>query len=290
MAVAKVQADAHLYRIHSAFKRNSGYASSMADTPEMDIAQAVACRLGRRAKVVLMTGSGMSAESGIPTFRDAQTGIWSKFRPEELATPEAFERNPEKVWRWYEHRRKGVLAAQPHDGHRALVELEQMVGSLVIITQNVDGLHQRSGSGKVLELHGNIMRSICSKSRREIDPEWMAQCTDQPPPSPHIQGAYARPGVVWFGESLPGTVIEESVKALESCTVCITAGTSSLVHPAAGLPLVAKEAGALLVEINPAATPLSRSADYCLRLEASTALATIVSARSRLDSIQGENG
>ncbi|MCZ6830290.1 MAG: NAD-dependent deacylase [Gammaproteobacteria bacterium] len=242
------------------------------------MAREVAAHLGPQATVAVLSGSGMSAESGIPTFRDAQTGIWSKFRPEDLATPAAFTRDPGKVWRWYQHRRKGVMAAQPHAGHRALVRLEAMVASLVVITQNVDGLHQRSGSGRVLELHGNILRSVCSTSRRLIDPAWIAASGQQPPPSPHINGAYARPDVVWFGEALPGLVLDEAVAALESCSVCIAVGTSAVVQPAAGLPRLAKRSGALLVEINPQRTPLSRYADYCLREPAGIALTAMVAA------------
>ncbi len=238
----------------------------------------IAAHLGAQATITVLSGSGMSAESGIPTFRDAQTGIWSKFRPEELATPEAFARNPEKVWNWYQHRRKGVMTAQPHAGHRALVSMEAMVESLVIITQNVDGLHQRSGSGRVLELHGNILRSVCSESRRAIDAAWIASSDEQPPPSPHASGAYARPDVVWLGEALPGPVMDEAIAALESSSVCIAVGTSGLVQPAASLPLLARQAGALLVEINPQPTPLSSKADYCLRQPAGTALAALVSA------------
>ena len=245
------------------------------------MAREIAAHLGAQATVAVLSGSGMSAESGIPTFRDAQTGIWSKFRPEDLATPEAFVRDPAKVWRWYMHRREGVMAAQPHAGHRALVKLEAMVESMVIITQNVDGMHQRSGSGRVLELHGNILRSVCSASRRVIDPAWIAACGQQPPPSPHIKGAYARPDVVWFGEALPGPVLDDAVAALESCSVCIAAGTSAVVQPAAGLPLLARQAGALLVEINPQRTPLSSYADYCLRQPAGVALAAMVSACER---------
>ena len=241
-------------------------------------AREIIAHLDAQASVAVLSGSGMSAESGIPTFRDAQTGIWSKFRPEELATPAAFARDPEKVWRWYEHRREGVMAAEPHAGHRALVELETMVKSMIVITQNVDGLHQRSGSTRVLELHGNILRSVCSESRKAIDPEWVAASAEQPPPSPHVAGAFARPDVVWFGESLPGQMLNEAVAALESCSVCIAAGTSAVVQPAASLPLLAREAGALLIEINPQRTPLSNYADYCLRQPAGIALPAMVAA------------
>jgi NAD-dependent deacetylase len=242
------------------------------------MARRIAGHLNADARIVVLSGSGMSAESGIPTFRDAQTGIWSKFRPEDLATPGAFARNPDKVWRWYEHRREGVMAAQPHAGHRALVELEAMVKSMVIITQNVDGMHQRSGSGRVLELHGNILRSVCSESRKVIDPEWIAASEEKPPPSPHVAGALARPDVVWFGEALPGQILDEAIAALERCSACIAVGTSAVVQPAARLPLLARQAGALLIEINPQHTPLSNYADYCLHQPASTALSAIVSA------------
>ena len=130
----------------------------------------------------------------------------------------------------------------------------------------------------MLELHGNILRSVCSQSRQLIDPEWITGSSQQPPPSPHINGAHARPDVVWFGEALPGPVLDEAVAALESCSVCIAAGTSVVVQPAAGLPLLARQAGALLVEINPQRTPLSNYADYCLREPAGIALAALVSA------------
>jgi NAD-dependent deacetylase len=240
-------------------------------------ARELAAHLSAQARVVVLSGSGMSAESGIPTFRDAQTGLWAKFRPEELATPEAFALDPGKVWRWYEHRREGVLAARPHAGHLALVRLEALVSSLVIITQNVDGLHQRSGSGRVLELHGNILRSVCSETHRVIDPDWISSNDEQPPPSPHASGALARPDVVWFGETLPGAVLDEAVAALESSSVCIAVGTSAMGQPAASLPLLARQAGARLVEINPQRTPLSSYADYCLHQPAGIALAALVS-------------
>jgi len=223
----------------------------------------------------------MSAESGIPTFRDAQTGLWAKYRPEDLATPEAFARDPAHVWRWYEHRRAGVRAAQPHAGYRALVELERRVARLTIVTQNVDGLHQRSGSARVLELHGNILRSVCSVSGRTIDPGWIEDCEDVPPLSPYVKGAFARPGVVWFGEALPEAAFMQAVSELQNCTVCIAVGTSALVQPAASLPLIAREAGAVLVEINPRPTPLSTNCDICLEAPAGTALPAIAEALAR---------
>jgi NAD-dependent deacetylase len=246
--------------------------------PGSPIARELATRLGPAAWLVVLSGSGMSAESGIPTFRDAQTGLWTRYRPEDLATPEAFARDPRRVWQWYEHRRAGVRAAQPHAGHAALVQLEQRVARLTVVTQNVDGLHQRSGSKRVLELHGNILRSVCSASRKPIDDDWIERHSEEPPPSPHVPGALARPDVVWFGETLPEGAFLQAVDELRGCDLCIAVGTSAMVQPAASLPLVAKEAGALLVEINPDATPLSPHADITVRQPASKALARIAAA------------
>ncbi len=247
------------------------------ETP-FEVPMALARRLTPDTRVVALTGSGMSAESGIPTFRDAQTGMWSRFRPEDLATPEAFARDPARVWQWYEHRRAGVRVAKPHAGHQALLELEWRVARLSIVTQNVDGLHQRSGSGRVIELHGNILRSVCSRSGREIDAEWIAASQDCPPPSPYMSGALARPNVVWFGESLPQQAFAQAVEELRNCDVCLAIGTSALVQPAASLPLIARDAGALLVEINPDKTPLSPLAGFCLHAPASLALPAILRA------------
>jgi NAD-dependent deacetylase len=234
-------------------------------------------RLARAQSVLVLTGAGMSAESGIPTFRDAQTGIWSRFRPEELATPEAFARDPGRVWQWYEERRKAVRAAQPHAGHQALVQLESLVRELTVVTQNVDGLHQLAGSGKVWELHGNILRSKCHLTLRPIGSDWLADSPHSPPRSPYVEGGLARPDVVWFGEMLPVAAVEAAVAAAARCDFCFSIGTTSLVQPAASLPLVALERGAALVEINPAATPLSPHADQSIRGMASEVLVTLVS-------------
>ena len=181
----------------------------------------------------------MSAESGIATFRDAQTGLWSKFRPEDLATPQAFSAHPARVWSWYEERREKVIEAKPHAGHFALVELESRVPQLSIVTQNVDSLHQRSGSRNVIELHGNIMRSICHLTARPIDDEWLAKSNDCPPRSPWAQAGLARPEVVWFGEALPAQAMEEAMNAAVLCDFCFSIGTTSQVQPAASLPLLA---------------------------------------------------
>jgi len=233
-------------------------------------------RLQDSDHVLVLTGAGMSAESGIATFRDAQTGLWSKFRPEDLATPQAFAAHPARVWSWYEERRGKVKDAQPHAGHLALVELESMLRRLTIVTQNVDALHQRSGSGNVIELHGNIMRSICHLTSRPIDEEWLAKSDDCPPRSPWARDGLARPDVVWFGETLPAGAMETAMNLAATCDFCFSIGTTSLVQPAASLPLLALENGASLVEINPQETPLSRHANCYLRSSASKALTSIM--------------
>jgi NAD-dependent deacetylase len=225
---------------------------------------------------MVLTGAGMSAESGIPTFRDAQTGIWAKFKPEELATPEAFEANPARVWQWYEERRKSVSAALPHRGHQALVELESMIPAVSVITQNVDGLHQLAGSSEVCELHGNIMRSKCHVSHRPISREWLADSPHSPPRSPYVKHGLARPDVVWFGEVLPQESVDAAMAAASRCEFCFSIGTTSMVQPAASLPLLAVESGAVLVEINPDRTPLSLHAEQCFRGEASAVLTSII--------------
>ena len=233
-------------------------------------------RLARSRSVLVLTGAGMSAESGIPTFRDAQTGLWSKFRPEELATPEAFAADPDRLWQWYESRRAKVREARPHAGHLALVELERLVSQLNIVTQNVDGLHQQAGSSRVTELHGNILRSKCHLSLRPIGREWIDESAQRPPRSPYVQGGLARPDVAWFGEPLPSAAVEAAIDAAARCDFCFSIGTTSLVQPAASLPLYALEHGAALVEVNPAPTPLSPHADQCFRGVASEVLVAVI--------------
>jgi len=245
--------------------------------------QALLERLRAARNIFVLTGAGMSAESGIPTFRDAQTGIWEKYRPEDLATPGAFVRNPGRVWSWYEERREKVRQARPHAGHYALVELASRVPAFRIATQNVDGLHQLAGSDHVIELHGNIMRSVCHITGQAIDPEWISKAQDVPPRSPYVDAGLARPAVVWFGEALPSTAINASIEAAASCDFCFSIGTTSLVQPAAGLPLIALEHGACLVEINPRETALSIHADYCLRGTAIELLCKIVDRFSNSD-------
>lgn len=213
----------------------------------------LALALHTAQNVVVLTGAGASAGSGIPTFRDALEGHWSKFKAEELATPEAFAANPERVTRWYEERRKAVLACEPNAGHYALAQLEQMLESrgatLTILTQNVDALHQRAGSKHVVEVHGSLIRWRCTASGQT---QWFDQpqaFDSYPPASP--DGGLWRPDVVWFGESLPKDALAEVDRVCPQCDVYMAVGTSGVVFPAAGFVDMAQTAGALTAELNP---------------------------------------
>lgn len=211
-----------------------------------------ALRAARR--VTVLTGAGISAESGLPTFREAQTGLWARYRPEELATPAAFRRQPRLVWEWYAWRRELAEQAAPNPGHLALAELERRVPQLMLITQNVDGLHQRAGSRAVIELHGNLSRYKCFDEGTPVE-TWEDR-GDLPPRCPRC-GGLVRPDVVWFGEMLPQRALEAAFAAAGSCDVFLSIGTSGLVQPAASLPFVALEHGATLAVINidPAIAP-----------------------------------
>ena len=217
-------------------------------------------RMARR--VVALTGAGVSAESGVPTFRDAQTGLWAQYRPEDLATPEAFQRDPKLVWEWYAWRRAIVEGVKPNPGHFALVELERRVPRMCLITQNVDGLHQRAGSRAVIELHGNIQRTRCFREDLVID-EWVD--TGEVPPRCPRCGGWLRPDVVWFGEALPPIALRVAIEAAQTCDLFFSIGTSALVEPAASLPRLALAQGAVVVEINPTVTPLTSAAMYVLQ-------------------------
>ncbi len=230
----------------------------------------------REAKLIaVLTGAGISAESGIPTFRDAQDGLWARFDPRELATPSAFARDPKRVWDWYAWRRERVASAEPNAGHRALVALDRRVPELVVVTQNVDGLHQRAGSRRVVELHGNITRVKCS---REGTP--CADWDDSGAEVPRCRrcGAYLRPDVVWFEELLPEDALAAAEDAARRCDVLLVVGTSAEVYPAAALPEAASAAGARVVEVNPSPTALSARADHALRGPAGTVLPALVAA------------
>ena len=248
------------------------------ENTELELPEGLITALRGARHALVLTGAGMSAESGVPTFRDAQTGLWAKYRPEELASPGAFRRNPQMVWDWYTQRRDNVRNVAPHAGHAALVAMERHFESFLLVTQNVDSLHQRAGSSDVVELHGNIMQSICSETGKPIDEDWIAAQGGRPPPSPHHPRGLARPGVVWFGEMLPEQAINRAIRAAQRCDVCFSIGTSTMGQPAASLPFVALEAGAVVIEINPVATTLSEQARFSLQATAAVALAEIASA------------
>jgi len=217
--------------------------------------------LSSAENVSVLTGSGISAESGVPTFRDAQTGLWAQYNPHDLATPEAFERNPSLVWQWYEWRRRLIAAAIPNPAHHALVELEQFIRHFQLITQNVDGLHQKAGSETVIELHGNILRTKCYEDGQIVE-RW--DDDDQVPPHCPSCNGLLRPDVVWFGEALPHEALNTALMAARSCELFFSVGTSSVVNPAASLADHARQIGAVIVEINTAPTPLTPYADFVL--------------------------
>lgn len=214
--------------------------------------------------VVVLTGAGVSAESGVPTFRDALTGLWAQYRPEELATPEAFQRQPGLVWDWYRWRRELIGRAHPNAAHEALAVLEQRTPRLTLITQNVDDLHRRAGSQRIIALHGDISLTRCSGCGM-FDDEFDESLS---PPSCRVCGAHLRPDVVWFGESLPRTALAAAMTACECADVFLSIGTSTVVQPAASLPFLAKEHGAFAIEINPNPTPFSPLADRTMRVAA----------------------
>lgn len=211
--------------------------------------------------VAVLTGAGTSAESGVPTFREAQTGLWQQYDPTELATPQAFRRNPKLVWDWYAWRRELVARAEPNAGHYALAAMVKHVPTFTLITQNVDSLHQRAGSENVLELHGNIKRIKCFDCGRFV--KEFEETAVSPPHCPHCNG-YLRPDVVWFGEGLPQATLQRAFIAARNCDVFLSVGTSALVHPAASLPVEAIQNNRTAVEINPQSTPLTAHMTFVL--------------------------
>jgi len=213
-------------------------------------------------KLAALTGAGVSQESGLRTFRDAQSALWAQYKPEELASPQAFARDPKLIWDWYAWRREAVKGVRPNAGHYALVEIEKRIPQFTLITQNVDGLHRMAGNQNVFELHGNIQRVRCSECSAFAetwgdDTEFVPQCS--------VCGGLLRPDVVWFGEALPRDQLEASVEAARTCDIFFSIGTSGVVQPAASLAHAARNRGAVVVEINAETTPLTPKADYFLR-------------------------
>lgn len=233
--------------------------------------------------VTVFTGAGVSAESGIATFRDAQTGLWAKYDATALATPEAFARDPALVWGWYEWRRQQALRAAPNPAHVAIAALADAVPALSVITQNVDDLHERAGSRDVIHLHGSLMAPRCSACGMPWHPP--ATPTDlpeggQPTPPPDCPRCTRpiRPGVVWFGETLPEENWQQAVAAAAGCDLFITAGTSAMVYPAADLPQMAAQRGARVAQVNPQATALDLLVDWNLRGAAGEVLPALLAA------------
>ena len=210
-------------------------------------------------RVVVLTGAGVSQESGLRTFRDAQTGLWARYKPEDLASPEAFARDPKLVWDWYAWRREAIKGVRPNPGHYALVEMEKRIPQFTLITQNVDGLHRFAGNQNVLELHGNIQKVRCSECRTFTE-EWGDDMEGVPTCS--VCGGLLRPDVVWFGETLPRAELESAVTASRGAQVYFSIGTSGVVQPAASLAHAARNNGSVVIEINAEPTPLTPKVDF----------------------------
>jgi NAD-dependent deacetylase len=221
--------------------------------------------------VFVLTGAGTSAESGVPTFRDAQSGLWEQYDPLDLATPEAFLRDPELIWKWYRWRRELVVDAEPNPGHIALSQLATLVPELTLVTQNVDGMHQRAGSSNVIEFHGNLFEDRCF-----VEGCVVISDGDAPVPVCPACGSNVRPGVVWFGEAIPELALGQSFAAAAACDVFLSIGTSSLIYPAAGLAELAKKAGAIVAEINPEPTGMAAGFDFVIAGKSGTVLPDLV--------------
>ncbi|MEZ0469314.1 SIR2 family NAD-dependent protein deacylase [Luteimonas salinilitoris] len=232
-------------------------------------------------RIALLTGAGMSAESGIPTFRDALTGLWARFDPQRLATPEAFREDPALVWGWYRWRAARVRNARPHAGHHGVAALETLGHAVTVVTQNVDDLHERAGSSRVLHLHGRLLSSRCTSCGARMAPDPIAHdlpegvsegAREDPPACRACDGGRFRPDVVWFGEPLPEDAWRAAQEAIAACDLLLVVGTSGLVHPAAALPLHALARGTPVLEINPARTALSAQADAAWQVPAAAGI------------------
>ncbi len=233
-------------------------------------------------RVVVFTGAGVSRESGVPTFRDALTGLWANYDPHKLATVAGFRANPKLVWDWYAERQAQLRTVTPNAGHDAIAALEKSIPSVTVMTQNIDGLHERAGSTDVIALHGDITRykclADCQGNPTEVVIEDLVWDREQGPPAcPHC-GAWVRPAVVWFGEMLPPGTFERAVALTEAADVLLVVGTSGEVQPAASLPSIARQHGAKVIEVNPHPSALSRRAHVFLQGPSGEVLPQIVAA------------
>ena len=241
----------------------------------MDFSSDLIFFLRKAERVSVLTGAGASQESGLRTFRDAQSGLWAQYRPEDLASPEAFTRDPKLVWDWYAFRREAVKAVRPNPGHYALVEMEKKIPEFTLITQNVDGLHLLAGSRNVLELHGNILRVRCSECGTFTE-TWGSDLESVP--RCETCNGLLRPDVVWFGESLPRAELESAVIASRKSQVFFSIGTSGVVQPAAALAHAAHNNGSVVVEINAEPTPLTPKVDFAFHGRSGEILPELVKA------------
>ena len=234
-------------------------------------------------RIVFLTGAGMSAESGVPTFRDALTGLWARHDPERLATAEAFRHDPALCWGWYRWRAALVRRARPNAGHAGIAALARGAHSVSVVTQNVDDLHERAGSGDVVHLHGSLFASRCLDCGHAITPDPILESLDaidegvrEPPPACPLCGGPFRPGVVWFGEALPEDAWARACVAIDACDVLVVIGTSGLVHPAASLPQRARQRGAQVIEVNPVDSAVTAYASERLRMPASAGVQVLL--------------
>ena len=255
----------------------------LANTPPAPIVEAAqAIRTGQR--LVVLTGAGISKESGIPTFRDALDGLWAQYDPQELATPRAFRRNARLVWDWYSHRRDLLAQAQPNPAHYAIADLQRFVEQVVVITQNIDGLHQRAGSRDVIPMHGDIRRNKCfahcQGDPTYVDVDALDWDRDAGPPRCPYCGDYVRPDVVWFEEMLPRAALVRAFQLSQTADVMLVVGTSGTVQPVASLPFLAREHGATVVEVNPNPTPITAIARWRLAGPAGVIVPQVVAALS----------
>lgn len=238
--------------------------------------------LAESKRLVIMTGAGMSKESEVPTFRDALDGLWAKYDPQELATPMAFKKNPKLVWDWYMFRREMIASKEPNAGHYAIGELEDLLPQVILVTQNIDGFHQLAGSKDVLCLHGDITRDKCFGNCQGVPTyvdistltDWDSE--SGPPVCPHCQQDYLRPAVVWFHENLPQYELSRAMQVSSECDVMLVIGTSGIVYPAAHVPIIAKQAGAITLEINPIPSQLTAQMHHYLPAPSGETLPKIV--------------